>query len=306
MEKRYGSKIRKDLLFLTKYSEDGLLAPWTESNINLLTSGNKQIINQTIENVIGLKAFNPGRIGTVEELNADRAFLARYNEAKMIEKAACDEFDQTHAEIYEWYRNHVETNMKNLLTAIANLSMKVENGTILYRTDGNENNENPKSGNILNVYDDEKEKSECHNIGAGCTRIEFGTRDDHKHGPLILYQKKEGWYDPCCYLTGTKNPQITATFVVENTNAISAVTGVKFEDLPEVIKNWRKYEHYTGNEILTRVDPMEWAIQDPWRKGIDFTIRIWLSRSAFNWLRKDHGLPSKKFWLEDDKKEQSI
>ena len=310
MEKRYGHTVKKELLFLQKYSEDGLLAPVEPTNINLITDGKEKekAIVPTIGDTLGLKAFNLGRIGTVAELNADRAFLARYNEAQMIEKAAFDEFDQKHDEIYKWYVDHVKANVKNLLKNIANLSMPVENGVILHHSEESfdlSNKEKPKTiDNIMQVYDEVAEKAGCWITGAGVSVFSFGRYTPRKHWALVLDNRKERSYNRFCYVTWTENPQICVTFSVQNANAIAAMAGVSYDDLPEVLKHRRKYEKYVGNSILNRIDPMEWSIEDPWADGIDFNVMIWISRSAFNSLRKQYGLPSKKFWLEEKKKDE--
>lgn len=309
---RYRNKIREDLLYISTFSEDGLLSPSIKADVKLLTEASKTdgeektstsmvAKKHTISDSIWLKSFNTGRIGTKESLVADQAFLARYNEAKMVEKAAADEFDSTYSEVFEWYKKSVEANMPTILKNIANLNMPVKKGTILCHGD-----DKPDStdGNIMWIYDTVTENTAVYPCGAGCMLIEFGIRDDNKAGPLRLYKPFPGIaYRKDCYLTGKKDAQIRVEFRVETAQAIATMAGVDVDKLPELIRNWRKYEKEVGNHLINRIDPGEWAIQDPWRNGIDFTVEIWISRGAFNRLRRENDLPPLRFWKKDEKKE---
>jgi hypothetical protein len=49
---------------------------------------------------------------------------------------------------------------------------------------------------------------------------------------------------------------------------LAYMCGVEVSDLPELLQHWhnRDDEPYTGNSILNRIDPLEWAIHPPWEK----------------------------------------
>lgn len=303
IQKKYQSAVEPSLLFLTEYSDTGLLAPGRE--VTLLppgTSSETALASTKSDHEVRLRVFNTGVVGNPEKLQADRLFLARYNESKMVMKAAYDDFQATHEAVYNWYAEAVKKNKEKLLESIARLEMLVEGGTFKPKgptkfLDHQATFDIPvSSGNILTVYDEKAEKAGCHHEHSGVSVFEFGgVPYKLEHGPLLLFSSFSQKHGRLCYLTGER-ASIKATFYPKTGKALAALAGVKFEEIPEVLQHWRPLERYTGNSILDRIDPMEWAIDNPWRRGIDFDVEMSLSRNAFNSLRRKYNLEPLKFW----------
>jgi hypothetical protein len=321
MLKKYQDKVEPSMLFLTSDINNGLLSANYE--LKLLPGSEELKLTTTAPRKVGLVAMNLNQIGTPEELEADRIFLARYNESKMILHAAIDDFDQTHVAIWHWYEEHVRNNLEALLKGIAYLSFIVEKGSFGDVHDPKsfldfEGHAQPKTGSILYVVDDkEYNYTTCEGKYFGCTSeygghycIEFGgplgrEREARRMvGPLYIdggYDYKHGRH---CVLTGNTRASIEGVFCPKTGYALAALAGVKFEELPDVLQHWRPLEQYTGNSITTRVDPLEWALDNPWRKLMDFDVHIRLSRSGFNDLRRKYNLEPNKFWITEKEKEE--
>jgi len=65
--------------------------------------------------------------------------------------------------------------------------------------------------------------------------------------------------------------------------------GISEKKLPWPLQHWSTHEPYTGNSILSRIDPQDSRLDDPWRH-LDLSLTITLSKRAYNRLRKEHGL----------------
>lgn len=318
---KYQHKVEPSLLFLSVDSNNGLLSDVHE--VKLLPGTTDMKLTTTKFTELGLRAMNINQIGTPEELEADRVFLARYNESKMVLHAALDDFDQTQEGIWKWYEEHVRNNLEALLRGVAHLSFIVEKGSFGdLGTEGNSNDwglrAQPKTGSILYVYDDKDYNYEtcegkyfgCHSEYGGHYSIEFGgplgveSKNRRMIGPVRINGGQDWEHGPHCVVTGNKRASINAVFDPKTGYALAALAGVKFEELPDVLQHWRPLEEETGNPILQRVDPLEWALDNPWRKLMDFGVEIRLSRQAFNELRRKYSLPPNKFWITEKEKEE--
>jgi len=318
--KKYQHKVDPSLLFLTSDSKNGMLSAPHE--LKLLPGVEETRLTTSSPAEIYLRAMNINQIGTPEELEADRIFLARYNESKMVLHAAIEDFYQTRDEIWKWYEEHVRKNSEALLKGIAHLEFIVENGSFgdvpLPGPGDWTDRAQPKTGSILYVYDDrdynystcEGKYFGCHSEYGGHFTVEFGgplAREVEKNScprPLQL----NGGFDPdhgqYCFVTGVMNASIKAVFCPKTGYGLAALAGVKFEELPDVLQHWRPLTQDTGNSILRRIDPLEWALDNPWRKLMDFDVEIRLSRQAFNSLRRKYGLPPNKFWITEKEREE--
>lgn len=320
MLKKFQHKVDPSLLFLTSDVNNGMLsAPY---EVKLIPGAVEAQLKDNGRE-LRLVAMNINQIGTPEELEADRVFLARYNESKMVLHAAIEDFYETRDAIRKWYEDHVRNNAEALLRGVAHLEFVVEMGSFgdTPGKDGSFSHEGqaqPKTGSILYVMDDRDYNYStcmgkyfgCHSEYGGHFSVEFG-------GPLAREVKRNsyprpvqlnGGFDPdhgqYCFVTGVKNASIKAVFCPKTGYALAALAGVKFEELPDVLQHWRPLEQYTGNSILRRIDPLEWALDNPWRKLMDFDVEIRLSRQAFNSLRRKYNLPPNKFWITEKEKEE--
>jgi hypothetical protein len=69
--------------------------------------------------------------------------------------------------------------------------------------------------------------------------------------------------------------------------------GIPEKKLPWPLQHWTTREPYTGNSILSRIDPQDSRLDNPWRH-LELRLTIALSKRAYNRIRKDHGLPPKE------------
>ena len=65
--------------------------------------------------------------------------------------------------------------------------------------------------------------------------------------------------------------------------------------MPEELKYYSLNQPYSGNSILSFIDPMEWVVKNYWNE-LKLNIKVFLTKTEYNDLRKKYNLPLDKFW----------
>ena len=89
-------------------------------------------------------------------------------------------------------------------------------------------------------------------------------------------------YGATCVITDA-SPTYVVAVAPQTARDIARLAGCGVDDLPEEIRQWAKDRTHRGNHLLDRLDPMDWAIDDPWSKE-SFALRIYLSKRGLSRL----------------------
>ena len=222
-------------------------------------------------------ALDPTSFGTAGDIERNRAWYARQNLIKGVQRHATAEFVAKHKLVKTWYRKRLERNMSFLWRAIA-VGELIAPITVWA---SHEDHDFPaedklrwKEGNILRQKSARKYNP-------------FHTRDDVQFG---------GWDHDRNYNVCAIDPPTRATvFTIitpDNPRALALLMGIPEKKLPWPLQHWTTREPYTRNSILDRVDPQDSRLDDPWRH-LELSLTITLSKHAYNRLRKEHGLAPK-------------
>lgn len=213
-------------------------------------------------NRIDIHSLSPYAIGTREELENDRKFIARYNMARQIQSAAHDEFILRTEEVETWWLNSLLSN-KEGLEEIAS----VENYWV------NVDLDKWGSNRPLGMFDEDGSKQRL------SYRINVSSLTFRQSLTCVSIGNKAS-----CFVTGAK-----ATYAVvidpKNADDLAMLAGCPVSELPDVLQHWMASAHYQGNSILDRIDPMAWAIKNPWEKQ-RLGVILYLSKSGLNKLKK--------------------
>jgi len=211
-------------------------------------------------------------LSTERELERDRIWAARFNQAVYVDRAARTEYDALVDQIIEWYSDHVRKNTPQLIRAACEGRLLAPDQ--VWETFGA--SANHKTGNILLVQPAADAWGHTVNITTPTTKDKI-----------------------LCALNGT-SASFCFSFRPTTAEALAILAGVKVEQLPEVLRYWTRNERYTGNCILDRLDPMEWVATNPWRKQ-KFEVGLYLSKRAFNKACTDYNLLHRKsFWKNSE------
>ncbi|MEC0487160.1 MULTISPECIES: hypothetical protein [Bacillus] len=232
------------------------------------------------EDTLSLKKMNTSSFGSPEQLQKDRLYLARYNQAIVINKKAEQEFYKRKEEVKEWYIGAIRKNLPNLLEAMARgkfvvskdkeeARVKLPGGFEQLKTNGN-----IMKVSLLEEYSTTYRTPFCEVYGNGTE----------------IYRSKY-----TCVMNDS-TASIIGNFHPRTANQLAELCGCKKEELHELLLHWKAEKRSPGNSIINNVDPMDWAIKDPW-EGLRMDVRIYVSKRAFNQLCKQYNTGNERFWL---------
>lgn len=219
-----------------------------------------------------LHALNATTFGTREELEHNRIFLARHNQAQAIQKLADEEFAQRKEEVIAWWSERVRANLDYLLSLAA--------GGTLRRVF-----EPAGPGCCLSTADG------CHYLDQQFHFVRTYAEDDRdfplNHHTLNV---SSGWnhgrrkHD--CAVTGNVS-SYRVLFQPQNAKQLAELAGCEVPDLPDILQHWSAGRDHDGNHLLDRIDPMAWVLQDPWCQ-INFRVVLYLSKRGLMQAKKQH------------------
>lgn len=221
------------------------------------------------------KALDPSYFGTAGDVARTRAWYARLNLIKGVQRLATMEFAVKRDLIMSWYRKRLEKNMAFLWKAAAHGELLAPTSQWLSEKGHGFPSEDKlhwKEDNILRQKSAPKYNP-------------FHPRDCVQFG---------GWDPDRCQNVCAIDPPTRANVFFDiqpdNPRALALLMGIPEKKLPWPLQHWTTREPYTGNPILSRIDPQDSHLDNPWRH-LDLSVSITLSRRAYNGLRKQHGLP---------------
>jgi hypothetical protein len=224
--------------------------------------------------------------GTPAELRKTHQWVARKNFATTIEQLAKQEYEQELPRVQEWYKQRVEANKDFILRALATGEL------ILPSARG-------RSESGFSIVKREARRTERKAIGY-CMRGEskpgYYIADAMSGRALFLENGYERRHDAFhCYLRPENIADEMAYIYPDCPEAVAILAGCHVEEMPVFIQNWFEEELYSGNSILSDVDPLE-DINNPWHDGFKPRVYIRFCRSAFYRLQRQLGLPKAAPW----------
>ena len=200
-----------------------------------------------------IKTFTNSMLGTREELEKDRAYIGRYNLAMHIQREAEREYEDRRREISRWYSSHVRANLEYLAVQAALEHMRLESG-------GRRRDEIVHFAGAL----DEKWYLTLSGVTLG-SHSGVGS-----HYQCAINDTRASW---------------KARFTPETADDLATLCGVEKTSLPDVLQHWSRETRSPGNQILNRIDPVQWAVRNPWEK-LPLIVDLNLSKRALNKLVK--------------------
>jgi len=261
MIERYGNKIPKNIFNLIDNGNLPLLPDKTNNDTSFF---------KRKKNPDRLTGLDPTEFGTRKTLVKDAKWHARYNQAMYISELAKKEFNHREKETLNWFMQKIRENKEALIRSIA---------AIKYET-------------ITQVRNSKYSFDHTHEVVKNILRIMWRP----KLYPKIYPRDSTAWigehdsdgYRMCCLrnvkasIYGIFNPMVP--------EAVAKLTNCTFNDLPFGLKHYYANSPYHGNHGQSRVDPMEWAAENPW-EDLNLCVVVCLSKRAFNNLRKELKLP---------------
>lgn len=287
MEKRYGAKV--DAAVFNTVAQGGMLL--LAEDAPLINNWHKDRVIEGRPMDGGMRAFTPSEVeyagmghrshnakkglvffdstkfGTREQIEADRVWLARHNYATEIKRMAEAEFEARKDEIKTWVAERYKAKLDNLIAYAGNQELWIETGLQgAFESDGGGGG--MRSSIHLGTDADGKSIKRTFRPFMSLTDLaeERRTKDyDYStFGSIDLsqgYDRGKGAY--LCALTGAA-ASYRIKFTPTTAAQLAFLCGVEVHDLPDVLQHWSLGRPYAGNHILDRIDPMVWALSNPW------------------------------------------
>jgi len=214
-------------------------------------------------------------IGTAKEVLAEQRWTARYNMVRLLQIELDREYHERRDEVIRWYQDAVRKNLPNLSRAIAEGELIVP--SVIEHRFASEPAD--RGGNIFNIHENVKQ---------------YGYQ-------VRLYKWKNDAGSQFGCMVNDSQASFLATFIPHSADALAVICGCEVSDLPDILQHWTDIEQYSGNNLLSRLDPLDWVIKNPWAK-LNFAVGVYLSKTGYSELRKRHGLKPNKFWVKPKKK----
>ena len=226
-----------------------------------------------------------------KDVESTRAWYARVNLIKGVQRLATAEYAAKAATILSWYRKRIERNMAFLWRAVA---------------EGEARRADDRSGRADEEHGFPSRGRAALERGQHPPARRQAPKDWHAafdgrqprlraFGELELPRSE---LSTCARsIRRTRANVFTDDRVPTIPRALALLMGIPEKKMPWPLQHWTTREPYTGNSILDRVDPQDSRLDDPWRH-LDLQLSISISKRAYNQLRKDHDLPPKEIEVE--------
>ncbi len=246
------------------------------------TSGNLLVATENTH----LATLLGSRIGTAEEIAADRRWIARKNYASVINEIMSEEYERCHEDVTATVRQMLKDRADVIIP-------KMLSGSVMLPCSRDPESKSEASGFFS------KDQPQVKFFNHLSVSAHYPT-----HAPVVLQEKfmvlpsracksenRQRSYvlaELGCVVTG-KRSAVMLCVKPQNAVALAMLMEVSVSDLPEVLWSWDAYNPYVGNSILDKVDPVA-DLTSPWQRDWHITIGVAISRSAWKKNRNLHGL----------------
>ena len=290
LEERYRNKVSEASLNAVAspdkivFIEDGRVDERKKTEVNALDYFKKEEFNKKANVIQSLDATT---FGTRENLLANRMFIARVNYVRQIAALADQEYQDTHKEVLKWYTTAVQRNRAMILQMAGCGLIWIDETNVKSRSYSN------RTGPVVALG-----MSKFANIDGlpitmrSLTRlVPVKTRrfsDQSLYGTVNV-EKYNEYTGRECVFTQNK-PSYGVVLSPANAFEVALLAGVKVDQLPDVLQHYDLSERYIGNHLLDRLDPMDWALKDPWQK-LDLQVGVPVSKRGLSKLQANAKLP---------------
>lgn len=278
LEKRYEKHISDFILNpklnLLSNDERKMLKDDNTKNYSLLRKKNNPLLShavqdEAVDSHYDLQTLPQSDFGTKEELEKKQKWYARFNKAVTISYYARKEFKERKEEIQQWWKTETQKQKDRLI------DIAVKGEFIIPSLRLESPFDSSYSGKPINIMKFYKYKPNA----------TFCLRERSVLGKYDYIKNK--FY---CPITGAV-ASIYACMEAKTANDLAAILNCQINDLPYVLQHYNKQRLYRGNSILDNIDPMEWALTNPWT-DMYFLLVIPFSKRGLKRKRKEMGLDS--------------
>jgi hypothetical protein len=222
-------------------------------------------------------------MGTPEEVQKKARWYARYNKATMVQYFTQEEFARRHEEVVASLQKFADEHRAHILQWAARGELTTE---FVKSKDSLFHDDSVIQQNIVRAIKTRRSwppysMSRSYRIWA----------NEHRDGRIPAVE---------CQVTGAKS----SIFVMANpetAQALASVLGVEVNDLPDVMQQYTRKDIYSGNHLLSNIDPMDWCVENPWNE-MGIQIIVGFSVRGYKKMRKDMGLETEMDTIKEEER----
>lgn len=255
---------------LSRDHQNHALANISQSHVAVLPQDDEELPFWKKRGRYDLHAMPTTSFGTRDELEKNRIFLARHNQAVAIQRLADAEYCKRKESVIEWWSSRVRANQDYLLSLAA-------------------------AGNIRRVFEPtepgcSQSTADGYHYANGSFNFvrtyEVSGNFPSASTTLSIHQGYHGKGNISCMVTrGVSSYRILIQ--PQNAKQLAELAGCAVEEMPDVLQHWSPKRDYQGNRNLDRIDPMAWALRDPWCQ-IGFRVVLYLSKRGLAQCKKKY------------------
>ena len=277
MEDRYAERVQDGIINPSATTSSLLLGKTVSTELALLDTDqteaykDKHPFHDRDGKLVGLQALNRTTFGLPETLEADRRFVARYNYATTLNALANEEYERRKAKVAEWVSAAYQQRREFLLS----LGPAAVQGLLTIQ-DWNPSIEQPhglefRAGSVTREHRQSSERP----LGWS---VDMSEHKAFGFTYVPTAQEPKHRFKPLCHMNKTSASQWLA-FRPTNAVELAWLLGKPVSELPDVLQNLGAYSVRRGNSILDRIDPLLWALKNPWQK-LNLGVHLGLSKRA--------------------------
>ena len=235
-----------------------------------------------------LTTFDPLVFGKEEDIRNDVVWHARHNQVTMMNRLAWKEFEETKDSVIDFWFKGIRARRQQLVEAAARLDFSTVSRAYMCPKGAG-----PAGGGEGKIDSWGFIPVDSPVNLAKRARLErtWGSKQTVWFDDKTIPHRNGRWKDwtTTCAVNG-KKASLFVEMEPDNPTALAALLGIPETELPWQMQNWYTIEPYHGNQILRRLDPLEWCVKNPWR-NLRFRVVVSFTRSGLNALRKQLELP---------------
>lgn len=238
-------------------------------------------------------ALASGTFGTAAEIERDRRWVARCQQVRHAQKGAQEEFDRAREEALLWIRDRLRSRADELVSeAVRSVCLPVgqvgpwpaqrtrltQSSRKKFFMDG------PPVDTVGHL-----ERGSALMVPRN-SHISRGVHANHSGSFLLSGGIIAGAIARDCYDAEEVTASRLISYRPDDPSDLSIMLGVPVDELPWFLRNWHRGHRFDfGNPLLDRLDPADWAIEDPWGQ-LPLSLHVFLSRRSFQARRRKAGL----------------
>ncbi|TLX16778.1 hypothetical protein [Rhizobium sp. MHM7A] len=235
-----------------------------------------------------IQSLDATTFGSRENLLANRMYIARANYVEQIAILAQQEYEERKKDVLKWYTTAVQRNREAILKMAGCGLIWLDETNAKSRSYTNRTGPQVRLG--MTKFADIEGLPRTMRSLTRLVPAKAKRSSDHSLLDTVNVEKYGEYTGRECVITHTK-PSYGVILSPVNAFEVALLAGVKVSQLPDVLQHYDLAEAPSGNHLLDRIDPMDWALKNPWQR-LNLQVGVPLSKRGLSRIMTKAELPA--------------